>query len=257
MTAALAEVAAAIASHPSARELAAPPEAAPALFDLLATRARDEPAPRRHRGHGLRRRAQRCPRLERTALRHSSRSHRRAAGSLRDAVGARPAPGARPANRQQRAGRRRTPTPGPPVGEGRRVGAVAVEHVLSRAAAGAAIAQVEDSFPTSIAPVSLRPRSEGAGETPRPGAFLLRTPAGAPLLEGFVALTDVQQRARGLARDRDRLGDRDPRRDPAAPHRSAARRAQPGAGAAAAPSAPRSAASLLLLGGAARHLAGA
>ena len=85
-----------------------------------------------------------------------------------------------------------TATPGPPFGEGRRVGAVAVEHVLSRAAAGAAIAQVEDSFPTSIAPVSLRPRSEGAGETPRPGAFLLRTPAGTPLLEGVVTLTDVQ-----------------------------------------------------------------
>ena len=82
---------------------------------------------------------------------------------------------------------------GPAVGDGRRVGAVAVEHVLSRAAAGAAIAQVEDSFPTSIAPVSLRPRSEGADEAPRPGAFLLRTPAGAALLEGFVALTDVRQ----------------------------------------------------------------
>ena len=77
--------------------------------------------------------------------------------------------------------------------DGRRVGAVAVEHVLSRAAAGAAIAPVEDSFPTSIAPVSVRTRSEGAGDTPREGGFLLRTPAGAPLVEGFVALTDVQR----------------------------------------------------------------
>ena len=75
----------------------------------------------------------------------------------------------------------------------RRLGAVAAEHVLSRAAAGAAIASADDSFPTSIAPVSLRMRSEGAGEMPREGAFLLRTPAGAPLVEGYVALADVQK----------------------------------------------------------------
>jgi signal transduction histidine kinase len=77
--------------------------------------------------------------------------------------------------------------------DGRRLGAVAAEHVLSRAAAGAAIASADDSFPTSIAPVSLRMRSEGAGEIPRDGAFLLRTPAGAPLVEGSVARADLQK----------------------------------------------------------------
>jgi hypothetical protein len=36
-------------------------------------------------------------------------------------------------------------------------------------------------------------RSEGAGEIPRDGAFLLRTPAGAPLVEGSVARADLQK----------------------------------------------------------------
>jgi signal transduction histidine kinase len=86
------------------------------------------------------------------------------------------------------------------VTDGRRLGAVAAEHVLSRAAAGAAIASADDSFPTSIAPVSLRMRFEGAGEMPRDGAFLLRTPAGAPLVEGYVALVDLQKARAGWRR---------------------------------------------------------
>ena len=77
--------------------------------------------------------------------------------------------------------------------EGRRVGTVAVEHVLSRATAGAAIAPVEDSLQTSIAPVSFRTRFEGAGDNPPPGAFLLRTPGGEPLVEAVVAPADLQR----------------------------------------------------------------
>ena len=45
MTAALAQVATAIAAHPSARELAAVPEATPALFDLVATARASSPRP--------------------------------------------------------------------------------------------------------------------------------------------------------------------------------------------------------------------
>ncbi len=194
MTAALDEVASAIASHPAARELTAPPGTSPALFDLLASV----------------REASRNPDDIAVTVYDAVRSDARAWSGrpsdmppdrivgprdlfvTRSALGLRlvlvqPIVGAEPAG-----GAGPTAPAAPGGSEGRRVGAVAVEHVLSRAAAGAAIAQVEDSFPTSIAPVSLRPRSEGAGEAPRPGAFLLRTPEGTALLEGVVAPGDVQ-----------------------------------------------------------------
>jgi signal transduction histidine kinase len=77
--------------------------------------------------------------------------------------------------------------------DSRRFGAVAVEHVLSRVAAGAAIAPVDYSLETSIAPVSLRTRYEGAGDRPRAGSFLLRTPTGAPLVEAAVSASDLQR----------------------------------------------------------------
>jgi signal transduction histidine kinase len=77
--------------------------------------------------------------------------------------------------------------------DGRRLGAVAVEHVLSRTTAGAAIAPADDPFPTAIAPVSFRPRAEGAGERIAVGSFLLRTPAGSPLVEATVSPADLQR----------------------------------------------------------------
>ncbi len=79
------------------------------------------------------------------------------------------------------------------TGDARRLGAVAVEHVLSRLAAGAAIAPANYSLPTPIAPVSLRLHYERSGPDSRDGAFLLRTPGGAPLVEASVATSDLQQ----------------------------------------------------------------
>ncbi|HET7221301.1 MAG TPA: HAMP domain-containing sensor histidine kinase [Vicinamibacterales bacterium] len=77
--------------------------------------------------------------------------------------------------------------------DARRVGSIAAEHVLSRAAAGAAIAQTDESLSTSIAPVSFRPRSEGAGEQQRLGAFVLRTADNETLVEASVRTADLQR----------------------------------------------------------------
>jgi signal transduction histidine kinase len=76
--------------------------------------------------------------------------------------------------------------------DGGRMGAVAVEHVLSRATAGAAIAPGDELMPTAIAPVSFRLRAEGGGERLSAGTFLLRTAAGTPLVEASVAASDLQ-----------------------------------------------------------------
>jgi signal transduction histidine kinase len=76
--------------------------------------------------------------------------------------------------------------------DSRRIGTVAAEHVLSRAVAGAALAASDDSFPTSIAPVSLRLRSEGAGERARAGTFVLRTPAKQTLVEASISSTTLR-----------------------------------------------------------------
>ena len=77
--------------------------------------------------------------------------------------------------------------------DGRRLGSVAAEHVLSRAVAGAAIAPGEESLPTPLAPVSFRLRSEGAGEQQRPGAFVLRTADNETLVEATVAAPDLDR----------------------------------------------------------------
>ncbi len=176
MTAALGSMATAIATNPAARELAAGPEAARALFELLANARGASPHP-----DDIALTVYDAIRDEARAWsgRPSDIPAERIVGPqnlfvTRSALGLRlvqvnPINGA----------------------DGRRLGAVAVEHVLSRAAAGAAIALLDDSLPTSIAPVSLR--YEGAGDTPRDGAFLLRTPAGALLVEGIVAPADVKR----------------------------------------------------------------
>jgi signal transduction histidine kinase len=77
--------------------------------------------------------------------------------------------------------------------DARRVGSIAAEHVLSRAAAGAAIAQSDELLSTSLAPVAFRPRSEGGGEQQRPGTFVLRTADNETLVEASVRAEDLQQ----------------------------------------------------------------
>ena len=78
-------------------------------------------------------------------------------------------------------------------GDGRRVGSIAAEHVLSRAAAGAAIAESDELLSTPLAPVSFRPRSEGAGEQQRAGTFVLRTADNETLVEASVRAEDLQR----------------------------------------------------------------
>ena len=73
------------------------------------------------------------------------------------------------------------------AGDERRLGAVAAEHVLSPAHAAAAITAAEYVLPTPFGPASLRTRWEGAGERPRPDAFVLRAPGGEPLVEVALA----------------------------------------------------------------------
>ncbi len=78
--------------------------------------------------------------------------------------------------------------------DGRRIGSVAVEHVLSPAPAPT-ITSTEWSLSTPLGPASLRLRWEGAGDRPGPNAFLLRDPSGAPLVEASVT-TETLQAAR-------------------------------------------------------------
>ena len=73
----------------------------------------------------------------------------------------------------------------------RRVGSVAAEHVLSPSPAATTITASDYVLDTSLGPASLRMRWEGAGDTPRPNAFLLHAPGGDPLLEVSMAPKDL------------------------------------------------------------------
>jgi hypothetical protein len=64
-----------------------------------------------------------------------------------------------------------------------RVGSVAAEHVLSPAPETATIPASDYLLETPLGPASLRMRWEGAGDEPRPNAFLLHAPSGEPLVE--------------------------------------------------------------------------
>jgi signal transduction histidine kinase len=70
---------------------------------------------------------------------------------------------------------------------GRRLGSVAAEHLLTRDSVARAGNPTAFTFETSLVPVSLRPRYEGAGDATPPYGFLLTAPGGAPLLEAEVA----------------------------------------------------------------------
>ena len=73
------------------------------------------------------------------------------------------------------------------------------------------------------------PRFEGAGDNPPPGAFLLRTPGGEPLVEAVVAPADLQRTRADWRRTVDGLGHRHSWPDPAPPDRPAARCSEPSA----------------------------
>jgi signal transduction histidine kinase len=73
----------------------------------------------------------------------------------------------------------------------RRVGSAAVEHVLSPSPAAATIATPDDTLETPLGSVALRMRWEGAGDRPRPNAFVLRAPTGEPLVEASISPAEV------------------------------------------------------------------
>ena len=89
------------------------------------------------------------------------------------------------------------PVTGP---EGRRLGTVAAEHVVSPGGPSATIRPTDYTLSTPLAPVSLRMRWEGAGDAAPPGAFILRSPSGEPLAEASVALADLRDARERLRR---------------------------------------------------------
>ena len=87
------------------------------------------------------------------------------------------------------------------AGDDAPLGVVATEHALAPVPAAGYITPTDYRLPTAFGPASLRLGYEGAGERPEAGAFLLRDPTGAVLLE--VSLTTGQVRAaRGQLRRR-------------------------------------------------------
>jgi signal transduction histidine kinase len=81
--------------------------------------------------------------------------------------------------------------------EAERLGTVAAEHLLTRDAVGRTGSHAEFTLPTSLVPVSLRPRYEGGGESAPPYGFLLGLPNQPPLLEAEVAPGDLRELRRG------------------------------------------------------------
>ena len=75
----------------------------------------------------------------------------------------------------------------------RRVGSMAVEHVLSAAPAAATIAAPDYALDTPLGSVALRMRWEGAGDQPRANAFLLHGPTGEPLVEASISERELSQ----------------------------------------------------------------
>jgi signal transduction histidine kinase len=75
--------------------------------------------------------------------------------------------------------------------DGTRLGAVAAERAFSSQSGVGEAVRERFTYETSLAVVSLRARYEGAGERPSPYAFVVRSPAGEPLLEARVAPGDL------------------------------------------------------------------
>ena len=81
--------------------------------------------------------------------------------------------------------------------KGRRVGTVASEQLLSTRRGIASVTGEDYTLQTRVAPVSLRTRSEGAGERTLPYSFLIRSARGDVMLEASVKPADLQQARRG------------------------------------------------------------
>ena len=83
------------------------------------------------------------------------------------------------------------PVTAAPGAGGRHIGAVATEALLSaRRGVGGAVAD-RFTFDTSLAPVLLRPRYEGAEQSAGRDTFLVRSPSGDPLLEAQVSVAEL------------------------------------------------------------------
>ena len=78
----------------------------------------------------------------------------------------------------------------------RHVGSVAAESTLAPTPASAVLTPPEFMLPDPIAPVSVRMRFDSGGEETPPGAFLLRSPSGAAVAEGSVALEAIHEARR-------------------------------------------------------------
>jgi signal transduction histidine kinase len=78
-----------------------------------------------------------------------------------------------------------------PIGRPARLGAVVAERVLSPTRGVRNPATEPVVLTTAVAPVSLRTRYEGAGATLAPHSFVIRSPAGEPLLEARVDPDDL------------------------------------------------------------------
>ena len=84
--------------------------------------------------------------------------------------------------------------------EGKRLGAIAAEHVVAPAAAAPSFAAGDFTIPTPVAPASLRLRHEVPGDQPREGALLLRAPSGELLLEALVSPAAIADARSALRR---------------------------------------------------------
>jgi len=79
----------------------------------------------------------------------------------------------------------------------RRIGSVAVEHVLSPAPE---TPSSDYALETPLGPASLRTRVEGAGDRPRENAFLLHAPGGEPLVDVSMSPAELEAGRRGWRR---------------------------------------------------------
>jgi len=79
----------------------------------------------------------------------------------------------------------------------RRIGSVAVEHVLSPAPE---TPSSDYALETPLGPASLRTRVEGAGDRPRENAFLLHAPGGEPLVDVSMSPAELDAGRRGWRR---------------------------------------------------------